>query len=159
MNKLQLCETKKLKLTNVLKYIVSLETKQKDTNIVMEQMRAYIRAKGAMPVGPMIQYTRMFINANNALKVEIVLMLQCNHFIENVEEPYSMEPIFQVPNAMYCRYTGPVSKIKFAYDKIHLEAFENDIALENCNYTVYVSTNVEEDTMIADVFVPRMGEM
>ena len=33
-------------------------------------------------------------------------------------------------------------------------AFENDIELEGSNYTIYVDRNEEEETMIADVFMP-----
>ena len=45
--------------------------------------------------------------------------------------------------------------MKFAYDKIHLEAFENDIPLKEDNYTIFVDQNVEEGTIVADVFIPK----
>ena len=32
--------------------------------------------------------------------------------------------------------------------------FENDIELDGCNYTIYVDRNEEEETMVADVFMP-----
>lgn len=83
------------------------------------------------------------------------MMLQCNNFIHSVEPPYSMESVIRVPNAMYCRYTGPESKLGLAYDKINIEAFEQDIELADCNYTIFVDSNPEEDLMVADVFVPR----
>ena len=66
-----------------------------------------------------------------------------------------MESVIRVPDCMYCRYTGPEEKLKFAYDKINLEAFEEDIELQPCNYTVFVDSNEEEETIVADVFVPR----
>lgn len=83
------------------------------------------------------------------------MMLQCSNFINNVEQPYSMESVIRVPNAMYCRYTGPENKIKFAYDKINVEAFEQNINLGDYNYAVFVDNNPEEDTIFADVFIPR----
>lgn len=155
MTKLQFHDNKVLKLTNVLKYKILLDEENFDFNVAIEQMQSYIRAKGAMQVGPLIQYTRTFLNENGELDMEIVMMLQCNNYIHSVESPYSMESVVRVPNALYCRYMGPESSLKFAYDKINVEAFEQDIKLADCNYTIFVDHNQEEDIMIADVFVPR----
>lgn len=155
MSKLQFNENKTLKLTNVLKYKILLDEEDFDFNVVIEQMQSYIKTKGAIQVGPLIQCTRTFINESNELDMEIIMMLQCNNYIHSVEQPYSMESVIRVPNALYCRYSGPESSLKFAYDKINLEAFENDIKVGDCNYTIFVDSNQEEDIMIADVFVPR----
>lgn len=155
MRKIDFNINKTLKLSNALKYKVLLGDDNFDLGVAIEQMQSYIRTKGAMQIGPLIQYTRTFINDNNELDMEIVLMLQCNNYIHSVEQPYSMESIIRVPDAMYCRYTGPESKLKFAYDKINLEAFEADIELADCNYTVFVGNNPEEETIVADVFIPR----
>lgn len=155
MNKLQFHENKVLKLTNVLKNKILLNNEDFNLNVVIEQMQSYIRIKGATQIGPLIQQTQTFLNERNELEVEIVLMLQCSNFIHNVEQPYSMESVIRVPNALYCRYTGPEALLKFAYDKINLEAFEKDIPLEKSNYTIFVSNNPEDDIMVADVFVPR----
>ena len=122
---------------------------------MIEQMQQYIKIKGATQIGPLIQCSRVYMNENNELDMEIILMLQCNNYIHNVEPPYSMESVIRVPNCMYCRYIGPEDKLKFAYDKIHLEAFENDIELEDCSYTIFVDRNEEEETIVADVFIPR----
>ena len=86
-------------------------------------------------------------------------MLQCNNFIHNVEQPYYMESVIRVPNALYCRYTGPESSLKLAYDKVQLEAFEQNIKLEDCNYTIFISSNEDDDVMVADVFVPRANSI
>ena len=155
MGKLQFSENKTLKLTNVLKYNMLINEEDFDFNVAIMQMQSYIKTKGAMQVGPLIQYTRTFLNENNELDMEIVMMLQCNNFIHSVEHPYSMEAVIRVPDAMYCRYTGAENTLKFAYDKINLEAFENDIKLGECSYTIFVDKNEEEDIMIADVFIPK----
>ena len=54
-------------------------------------------------------------------------MRQANNFIHNVEAPYTMESVLRVRNCMYARYTGPEEKLKLAYDKINVTAFEEDI--------------------------------
>jgi len=148
-------QSKIIKLTNVLKYKCILKKEDFDFNIAIEQMQAYIRVKGVMQIGPLIQYTKTFFNESNELDIEMILMLQCNNFIHSVEEPYSMESVIRVKECMYCRYIGPEEKLKFAYDKLNLEAFENDIQLKGDSYTIFVDRNEEENTIIADVFMPR----
>lgn len=155
MKNIQFHNNKVLKLKNVLCDKVMFGEDNVDLNIMIEQMQSYIKTKGATQIGPLIQYTRAFANENGELDMEIVLMLQCNNYIHNVEPPYSMESVIRVPNCMYCRYIGPEDKLKFAYDKIHLEAFENDIELEDCSYTIFVDRKDEDETIVADVFIPR----
>ena len=155
MNKLQFHNKKVLKLTNVLKYKILIDEESFDLNVAIEQMQSYIKIKGAMQIGPLIQYTRTFINDAGELDMEIIMMLQCNNYINNVEQPYAMESVVRVPNAMYCRYNGPEEKLKFAYDKIQLEAFENDIPLKGDSYTIFVDRDEENETITADVFMER----
>lgn len=155
MNKLQFHNNKVLKLTNVLKYKILIDEESFDLNVAIEQMQSYIKIKGAMQIGPLIQYTRTFINDAGELDMEIIMMLQCNNYINSVEQPYIMESVVRVPNAMYCRYNGPEEKLKFAYDKIQLEAFENDIPLKGDSYTIFVDRDEENETIIADVFMER----
>lgn len=142
-------------MQNVMSFKIALYEEDLNYNVALEQIQSYLRNKGGLQIGPLIQYSRVFMNDNNELDMEIILMLQCNNYIHNVEPPYSMESVIRVQNCMYCRYIGPEDKLKFAYDKIHLEAFENDIELEDCSYTIFVDRNEEDETIVADVFIPR----
>ena len=155
MNKLNFSDKKTLKLTNVLKYKLLLSDDNLDFHTEIEKMSSYIKVKGANQIGPLIQYTNTFVNEQNEIDIEIYLMLQCNHFIHNVEPPYSMESVICIQDCMYCRFIGAEEKLKLAYDKINIEAFERDIDVSTRNYTVFVDRNEEENTMIADVFVPK----
>lgn len=155
MNKLQFSDRKILKLTNVLKYKLLINSKDFNFDAEIEKMQSYIKTKGALQIGPLIQHTHSFVNETGELDMEIVIMMQCNTFIYNVEQPYSMESILRIKDCMYCRYTGPEDKLKFAYDKIGVEAFENDIELMDENYTIFVNQNEEENMVIVDVFMPR----
>lgn len=155
MSRLQFNQNKILKLQNVLVGKVNLEEEEMDFNIIVEKMQSYIKVKGAIQIGPLIQYTNPFINDKEELDMEISLLLQCNNHIHSVEKPYTMESVRRVPNCMYCHYIGPEEKLKFAYDKINLEAFENDIELTGESYTVFVDQNEEEGTIVADVFMPK----
>lgn len=158
MSKIQVSQNKVLKLQNVLINKISLEDEELDFNIIVEKMQSYIKVKGAIQIGPLIQHTKPFVNKDEELDMEINMLLQCNNYIHSVEPPYSMQSLVRVPNCMYCRYTGPEEKLKFAYDKINLEAFENDIELTGESYTVFVDQNEEDGTIVADVFMPKAEE-
>lgn len=121
----------------------------------LEKMKSYIKVKGVSQIGPLIQYTHPLINSDGQVEVEIYLILQCNQYIYNVESPYTMESVLRVPNCMYCRYIGPQEKLRLAYDKINVEAFETDEQLLGSSYAVFVANNEDDETIIADVFMPR----
>ncbi|AEV67567.1 hypothetical protein [Acetivibrio clariflavus] len=150
--KIKVSYNKILKLTNVLIKEIDL-IENSDINKEILQMENYIRNKGAQPVGPFIQYTRVDLNGNEVGKFVVKLLKQVNTFIHNVEVPYKMESVIRVKNCMYARYIGEESKLKYAYDKINLIAFEEDIPLKGDSYTVFVAKN--DDNIVADVFMER----
>lgn len=158
MPQLQYRFNKALKLQNVLICKINLEDEEMNINLMVRKIQSYIKVKGATQMGPLIQQTKTFVNDKEEIDVEINFMLQCNDFIHNVESPYRMQSVLRVSNCMYCRYMGPENKLKFAYDKINLEAFENDIELTGESYTVFVERNEEEGTIVADVFMPKVTE-
>lgn len=152
MNKFQFNYNKTLKLTNAL--IIQLgEEDFENINLVVEKMENYIKAKGYMPVGPLIQYSGTKINEAGELDITVKLIRQSSQFINHTEEPYKCESLMRIKNCMYVRYTGPETSLKFAYDKINLTAFEEDIKLKGDSYTVFV--NQIDDDIIADVFMER----
>ena len=156
MSKLLYNPNKILKLQNALISKMRLEEEEINANLIVEKMHSYIKFKGATQIGPLVQCSRTFVNDQEELDMEINFLLQCNNYIHNVESPYRMESVIRVPDCMYCRYMGPEDKLKFAYDKINLEAFENDIELTGESYTVFVEQNEEEGTIVADVFMPKV---
>lgn len=152
MNKLLFHSDKVLRLNNVLQYRIQ-HNEDINVNVLIGQIETYIKTKGVSKIGPLIQYTKMCLNRKNELEVEAIIMIQCSDYIHSVENPYSMHSVIRVPNSMYCRYVGPENKLKFAYDKIYLEAFENDIELEDYNYTIFVDRL--DENIVADVFIPK----
>lgn len=155
MSKLQYSPSKILKLQNVLVCKVELLEENMDFNLIIDKMKSYIKVKGGVQIGPLIQHTKKFVNEKEELDVEISFLLQCNIFIHSVEKTYRMEPVLRIPNCMYCRYMGPEQLLKFAYDKIQLEAFDNDIPLKGDSYTIFVYRDEENETITADVFMER----
>lgn len=156
MEKIRIAENKTLKLQNSLSVNLDFSTENLELIIDNEvnKMNTYIQTHGARQIGPLIQYSSIEVNDEGEADINMQFMLQADNFIHNVEQPYRMESLLRVKNCLYARYMGPEDKIKFAYDKLGVYAFENDIELEGSNYTIYVDRNEEEETMIADVFMP-----
>lgn len=155
MNSIIINENKILKLQNVLSRSINL--KQEVVNnfeIEIEKMKTYIKAHNSSQIGPLIQYSKFEIDEDEEVNASIKFLIQSNNYIQNVEPPFKMESILKVPNCLYARYVGPEEMIKYAYDKLGVYAFENEINLCGDNYTVYVDSNKSEETIIADIFMP-----
>lgn len=155
MSKLDVQIKKVLKLSNAVTMELSASDFA-DVGIAVEKLESFIKTKGCVPIGPLIQYSNARIDENGELDVALKLIRQSSGFINHVEEPYKCEPVVRVKNCMYVRYTGPETMLKFAYDKINLTAFEEDIKLKGDSYTVFV--NQVDDDIIADVFMERADE-
>jgi hypothetical protein len=136
----------------VLIYEVNVEMENNFSSAIIK-MENYIKSKGAMPIGPIIQKTAYSVNEEGQFDIRLYLMRQTNNYINHVQEPYKMESILRVRNCMYAHYIGPEEKVKFAYDKINVTAFEEDIELSNENYTIFVDQ--QDDNIVADVFVEK----
>jgi hypothetical protein len=151
-NKISFSPNKTLKLNNVL---IFETTTMEDMNFDLEvkKMENYIKSKGHQPIGPHIQYMEPQINNDGAIEVTLKFLRQSNNYINRLDPPYSMEPVLRVKDCMYVRYSGDESKIKFAYDKIHLTAFEEDIELKGSSYTIFV--NRMDDMIVADVYMEK----
>lgn len=155
MQKLEV-KYKTLKLVNVLCLHIDINNTDLDIDMQVEKMQSYIKTKGTKQLGPLIQYTDTYVNDNSEVDINMSFMLQCSNLITKVEKPYTMEPMIRVTDCMYVHYEGPQDKLKFAYDKVNLEAFESDIKLAAKSYTIFITNNEEEETIVADVFVPMM---
>ena len=154
-NKIDIANNKTLKLTNVL--IRKIEFgKEENIQIVVEQMINFLKARGAMPIGPLIQKTSYSVREDGNLDIEICLMQQANTFIHKTEVPFQMEPVIRVQNCMYAHYVGPEEKLKLAYDKINVTAFEEDITVANENYTIFIEK--QDDNIVADIFVEKKSD-
>ncbi len=151
-NSIEVSNNKILKMSNVIGWSACL-SEQKDILSVVSKMENYIKSKGTSPIGPLIQKTKCEVNNEGKLEIKITFMRQAKNFIHNVEVPYTIESVLRVKNCMYARYTGPEEKLKLAYDKINVTAFEEGIELGNTSYTVFVDK--QDDNIVADVFVEK----
>ena len=158
MRKINIKESKTLNLTNVLNYKCKVSQENFNFNLCLEKMMSYIKSKEENQIGQYIQFTKVSSNESGFPDVEISLMIQCKNFIQNVEEPYYMDSSINIQDCLYSRYTGPEDKIKFAYEKMDITAFEEDIELSGETYTFFLDKK-ENDDIIADIFIKKANKI
>lgn len=148
--KIVLRENKTLKLNNVLIREIS-ENELIDINQISYMMDSYIKSKGNSTIGPMINYSTVEVDESGQPKVIIKLIVQLKNPIHNVEKPYELKSQLRVTNCLFARFTEKEENLQFAYQKLGVYAFENNIKLKGDSYTVFVKQ--EEENIVADVFM------
>ena len=121
--------------------------------IEVEKMINEIKIKGANKIGPVIQYSGS-LEKGGKLEINVALMLQADRFINNLQFPYIMESCIKVKDCMYTRFKGLEDDLQYAYQKIQVEAYENDIKLKDSCYTIFLDSD-ETGNVIVDVFVEK----
>lgn len=148
-------ENKTLKLNNVLIREVD-ENEFIDVNKAIYMLESYIKLNGNAITGPMINYTALSQGADGQPKIIIKLIVQLKNPIQSIEMPYEYKTQIKVPNCLFARFSEKEDNIDFAYSKLNLYAFENDITLVGDHYTVFVDR--KEKNIVADVFMQiQMG--
>lgn len=150
MRKIEVALNRTLKLSNVISVSLN-ENTTVQPEVVIRQMEDYIKSKGAMPVGPVVQQVCVYMS-DDKLKTEVRILRQSNIFINHIEYPYLIESVHRVKQCIFAHYIGPEEKIGVACDKINVAAFENDIELKGSTYTVFLDRR-ENDDIVADVFM------
>lgn len=153
---IQIKKKKTLSLTNVLSYKVDVHQESAFDNIsfVINKMLDYINIHGTTNIGPVIQYNNYIYAENGTSEMNVELLIQCKDYIYNVERPYEISSKLKIKDCYMCHYEGSEDGLKYAYMKIQVEAFEDEVALEKCNYTVFLEHSEDEGTVVADVFMP-----
>ncbi len=154
MKKITFSPDKSMRLNNVIGFEAQVDNPKFDMEMMLLKMQSYVKTRGTNQVGPLVQHMRLNTTEQGSIQVREEFLFQCSDFISDPEPPfYSLESV-AVKNAMYSRFVGPQEKLKFAFDKIYLEAFEDDIELNGENYVVFVN-NEDPDHRMIDVFVPK----
>lgn len=150
MSAIPVSENKTLKLTNVLSRRIQSDDMQ-NLPLIVTQMQNYIKSQGAMPIGPLVQYTALEKDADGNQIPVICLMNQANQFIAKLDPQYHMDAVLRVKNCLYGHFAGPSEKMSLVYDKMRVTAYEQDIKLSGANYTIYVKQDGDE--VVTDVFM------
>lgn len=122
-------------------------------------MESYIKSKGNSNVGPMINYSGIETGEDGQFKAKMKIMVQLKTSIHNIDAPYELKTQLKISNCLFARFTEKEENLQFAYQKLSVYAFENDIKLKGDTYTVFV--NQEDDNIVADVFMETVkgGEL
>ncbi|MBL4931805.1 hypothetical protein [Clostridium paridis] len=147
-------ENKTLKLNNVLIREIG-EAELKDIDKISYMIESYIKSKGNSKIGPMINYTSVSADENGQAKLVLKFMIQLKAPLHNVETPYELRNQIRIQNCLFARFTEKEENLQFAYSKLNLYAFENDIRLKGDSYTVFVD-KMENNDIIADVFMEEL---
>lgn len=151
--KIAIRENKVLKLNNVLIREVS-ENELMDIDKISYMMDSYIKSKGNSILGPMINYSGLEIQEDGQPKIKVKIMVQLKNPIHNVEKPYELKKQLRVTNCLFARFIEKEENLQFAYQKIGVHAFENDIKLKGDSYTVFVKQ--EASNIVANVFMETL---
>lgn len=155
IEKITIRENKTLKLRNVL----SRELKEDELvhmDKVTYMMENYIKSKGNSTIGPMVTYSSSLVDEHGNLTVKSKIMIQLRNKINKVENPYKIEEEVRVTNCLFARYNESEENLQYAYSKLELYAFENDINLKGDAYTVFVDN--KDYKLVADVFMEVQKE-
>ena len=150
--------SKALKLSNCLILELSKEEdfeQLQNFQALIAQMELHIQQKGAQPIGPLIQKTETKASVSGEPRVILTFIRQANNFIHHVDAPYRTESLIREADCLYTRFIGEEEDLRFAYSKLQLVAYEEEISLRGDSYTVFVDSNDEDGTITADVFMPK----
>lgn len=142
-----------------LNHVLMLETyvdEIDDFQIIVKKMQNYILLKGRRMVGPFIQTSKHIVDENGRDRVAVKFLQQLDTDIHSCESPYSMKSVIKISNCLYTKFVGAESDLRYAYNKIELYAYENNIELNGENYTVFVGK--EDDRVIVDIFMSIKDE-
>lgn len=153
MSKIPISDNKSLKLSNACIYEIANESDFYNLDAIVAQMENYIRAKGALPIGPFVQYTSVQINDKGEPQTTVRLIRQANKYIVNLEPPYKMESVLRCKNCLFARFEGEQEKLEMAFNKLNVIAYEEGIPLTGVTYTVFTSKS--KDVFSADVFMEK----
>jgi len=120
-------------------------------DVIAEKMRNEIIFSGATPVGPLIQ--RTWTSADKGALI-ISLLLQADRYIDDVNPIYRMEPLIKVSNCLYTRFNGFQDDIKYAYQKLEVVAYEENIKINGNSYIVFLGPK-DDGTITTDIFMER----
>ena len=89
-NEIIFSENKTLLLKNAIILDTSFSEGENAPNIavIVSKMDSYIKSRGAVPVGPLIQKNQITVNEEGILEIRVFLIRQTNTFIRSVEKPY-----------------------------------------------------------------------
>jgi len=148
-NTMEIIPGKTLKLNHVLSRKVKPE-ELSDFQKIGVMFQAFTKANRLTLYGPSI--TRTSVELKDGTPEQTIEILgQIREVPETVPQPYTFTEQLRVENCLFIRYRGPMNKLQFAYQKLSLYCFENDITPKSETYTIYLEA--KGALITADIFV------
>lgn len=151
MAKLEVKDNKKL----VLKQVICKKihgTKVEDVDHELDKFQQHLQLVKAQVFGPLIvKSCGTVIHNDGSITTDFEFYVQA-HNAQQYQNIYDIQDIVSVPHCLYVRFEDSPEYLQFAYSKLELYIYENDIQTDGTVYTVYVNSSPEK--MIVDIFRP-----
>lgn len=144
-------ENKSLKLVNCLCRKLC-QPNSTEINKALYMANEYILSKNAAQTGPLIYYSSVDVGSDGATSITLMSIMQITGEI-SCGSPYEFRSDIIEWDCLFARFAEQESNLTFAYQKLGVYAFENDIKLKGDSYTVYVKKE-SSGHLIADIFMP-----
>lgn len=149
MAKLEVKENKKLVLKNVMKKELK--------NIAIENLDKHINEFGNMlqllhvqVFGPLIiKNVGTKIHEDGNLSFDYDLIVQAHDYLQ-YKDKYVTQDRLVAENCIYVRFEGPMEELNYAYSKLDLHIYENDLMATGEDYIIHVNDNPEHG--VVDIF-------
>jgi hypothetical protein len=149
--KIDVSEGKTLKLTNVLSLHLTFEEFRKGSvDKKVKLFHSHILNKGGKPKGPLINHNR---HPRDGMRR--ISFLQQVHERFPTHPPYTFDEEIIVKNCLYTRFEGKSYDVDFAYQKLNLYAFEEEITVADESYSVFLKGDPNQgEKVVVDIFLP-----
>jgi len=151
MNKLEVKTNKKLILKQVLiKELRDIPIEQLDSET--KNFHSLINLLNVQTFGPLI--TKNYgtnIHDDGSITTSYDLMVQA-HDYKMYKKQFKVVSQLQCEHCAYIRFQGESDNMQYAYTKLNLFFFENDLADTGVVYNVFLSNHSEN--MVLDIFKP-----
>ena len=112
-------------------------------------MQSYIKSHGKAIVGPLVNHSYSVVDNDGNMRINIRLIMQLDSPLHILDEVYKFKKRLKIDNCLFARFYEKEENIKFAYLKLNVHAFENNLNMQGESYTVYVKQN--SDKLMADI--------
>lgn len=141
---------KTLKLTNVVA-IESTEY-QDDENTLVQ----FVDRHSLKTVGPLVYYNSAFLDSDGEVSIVRRTMTQVGTLPTINTSHINIYKNITVENCLFARFKGREEDLKYAFSKIELHAYEENLQLKGDSYTILLESN-EQGDITADIFMETLN--
>lgn len=151
MAKLEVKDNKKLVLKSVICKKLH-DTKVEDVDQEINKFHQHLQLLKAQIFGPLIvKSCGTTVHDDGAITTDFEFYIQA-HNAQQYSNSYLVQDMVSVPHCLYVRFEDSPEYLQYAYSKLDLHIYENDIQTDGIVYTVYVHSSPEK--MLVDIFRP-----